>query len=169
MRRGTKHMLAPPWPSWRLQTQAIAHLGHVFIWGNCPPSQKIFKFPVDFPLLSGELCQSEWLAGYVFMTYLIRYICFFSTEKCSNVRLRVHSVEIQIFWVSILVNWVPWGAWVDYMVQNLGTFCMQFCTCQMRKCWLPFWVTGWSAWQFLRRFRFWYQNCLIWYRWSQKR
>ena len=70
---------------------------------------------------------------------------FFSAEKCSNVRLRVHSMEIRIFWVSILVNWVPWGAWVDYMDQNLGTFCMQFCTCQMRKCWLPFWVTGCSV------------------------
>ena len=42
--------------------------------------------------------------GYVFMTYLIRYICFFSAEKCSNVRLRVHSMEIRIFWVSILVK-----------------------------------------------------------------
>ena len=31
-------------------------------------------------------------------------------------------MEIQIFWVSILVNWVPWGAWVEYMVQNLGAF-----------------------------------------------
>ena len=52
--------------TWRLQTQAIAHLGHVFIWGNCPPSQKIFEFPADFPLLSGELCQSGWLAWVCF-------------------------------------------------------------------------------------------------------
>ena len=34
--------------------------------------------------------------GYVFMTYLIRYICFFSAEKSSNVRLRVHSMEISV-------------------------------------------------------------------------
>ena len=111
--------------------------------GNCPPSQKnIWIYSRFFTAEQGAV--PKWVAGLGVFHDIPNLVCmFFSTKKCSNVRLRVHS---WIFWISILVNWVPWGAWVDDMVQILHAFCMQFWTCQIRKCWLPFWVTGWSVW-----------------------
>ena len=68
--------LALAQPHQRLQTQAIANLSDVFIWGNCPPSQKIFKYPVDFPLLSVGLCQSGWLAWVCFHD-IPNWVCMF--------------------------------------------------------------------------------------------